>query len=102
MAVNGELFQRRSRITATTATIWTTIFSLPSSLASMVKPSEAAMERKPLTRNSRPMTHRRQSSGNQRGLSWAKVTKAAAMRSLSASGSSRMPIVVICSRFRAK
>ncbi len=41
---------------ATTETIWMTVLSLPMSLASMVKPSEAAMERRPETRNSRPMT----------------------------------------------
>ena len=39
----------------TTQTIWMTVFSLPRSLAWMVKPSEDAMERSPETRNSRPM-----------------------------------------------
>ena len=38
------------------ATIWMTVLSLPISLASMVKPSVEAMERRPVTRNSRPMT----------------------------------------------
>ena len=40
---------------ATTETIWETVFSLPRSLAWMVKPSEEAIERSPLIRNSRPM-----------------------------------------------
>src|SRR5690348_18318214 len=50
-----HISQRMARIAATTDTICTTIFSLPSSLASMVKPSDAAMERSPEIRNSRPM-----------------------------------------------
>ena len=39
----------------TTQTIWMTVLSLPRSLASMVKPSDEAIERRPLMRNSRPM-----------------------------------------------
>src|SRR5579864_507065 len=52
--LNVQTSQRMARIAATTETICTTIFNLPSSLASMVKPSEAAIERKPEIRNSRP------------------------------------------------
>ena len=55
-------------MTATTEKIWTTILNLPRSLASMVKPSEAAMERKPLTRNSRPMMTTAIHAGTSRGI----------------------------------
>ena len=53
---SNQVSQRWLRMTATMATIWTTVLSLPRSLAWMVKPSLEAMERRPLTRNSRPMT----------------------------------------------
>ena len=39
----------------TTDTICVTVLSLPRSLAWMVNPSEAAMDRSPEIRNSRPM-----------------------------------------------
>src|SRR5579863_75155 len=95
-------FQRWSRITATTETICTTILNLPSSLASMVKPSDAAMDRKPLTKNSRPITTTAIHAGTRLGFNWTRVTNAAAIRSLSASGSIRIPMVVICPRLRAR
>ena len=45
-----------------------TVLSLPISEASMVKPSEAAMERRPETRNSRPMMMTAIQGGTMRGL----------------------------------
>src|ERR1700733_9929974 len=88
-------------MTATTETICTTILNLPSSLASMVNPPDAAIERKPLTRNSRPMMMTAIQAGTRLGLNWTRVTNAAAMRSLSAMGSSKNPMVVIWPRLRA-
>src|SRR5246127_2450235 len=70
----GHSFQRWSRITATTETICTTILNLPSSLASMVKPSEAAIERRPLTRNSRPITTIATQAGTRLGLNCTNAT----------------------------
>src|SRR5256886_4758897 len=55
-------------LTKNTETICTTILDLPRSLASMVKPWEAAMERRPLTRNSRPITMTATHAGTMRGL----------------------------------
>src|SRR5579864_3422370 len=95
-------FQRWSRITATTETICTTILNLPSSLASMVNPSDAAIERRPLTRNSRPITTIATHAGTRLGFNCTSTTKAAAIKSLSASGSSKIPMVVICPRLRAR
>src|ERR1700685_1106754 len=63
----GHSFQRWANITATAETICTIIFSLPRSLASMVKPSVAAMDRRPLTRNSRPMITMAIHQGNEGG-----------------------------------
>src|SRR5260370_1394248 len=68
----------------------------------MVKPSDAAMERRPLTRNSRPMIITAIQAGTRLGLNCTRVTKAAAIRRLSAMGSSRIPIVVIWPRLRAR
>src|SRR5664279_3874314 len=69
---------------ATTDTICTSILVLPSSLAWMVNPSEAAMDRNPLTRNSRPMMMTAIHAGTVRGLNCTRVMKAAAISSLSA------------------
>ena len=76
---------------ATTETICTSIFILPRSLAWMVKPSDAAMERRPLTRNSRPMMMTAIHAGTVRGLNCTSVMNAAAISSLSATGSSSIP-----------
>ena len=57
-----------------TETICTFILNLPRSLASMVNPSEAAMERRPLTKNSRPMMTTATQAGTMRGLNWTRVT----------------------------
>ena len=80
----------------------TSIFILPRSLASIVKPSDAAIERRPLTRNSRPMMMTAIHAGTVRGLNYTSVMNAAAISSLSATGSSSMPIVVTCARLRAR
>jgi len=72
--------------------------NLPSSLASMVKPPEAAMERKPLTQKLAADDDDGDPRRNQARVELERVTKAAAMRSLSAMGSSRMPMVVIWPR----
>src|SRR5579872_6502039 len=76
-------------------------FSLPRSLASIVNPSDAAIDRSPLTKNSLPMITTAIHAGTSRGLNCTSVTKAAAINSLSARGSSRIPIVVIWPRRRA-
>src|SRR5437763_753037 len=53
----SQMVHWSARMAATTETICTTILNLPRSLASMVKPAEAAMERNPETRNSRRLYH---------------------------------------------
>src|SRR5580700_3052679 len=98
----GHSFQRWSRMTATTETICTSILNLPRLLASIANPSEAAIERNPLTRNSRPIIITAIHAGTMLGLNCTRVTNAAAIRSLSANGSSKTPMVVICPRLRAR
>ena len=63
---------------------------------------EAAIERNPLTRNSRAMMTTATHAGTRPGLNCTNAMKAAAMRSLSARGSSNIPMVVICPRRRAR
>src|SRR5215467_12512544 len=70
--------QRRARMAATTLTICTTILSLPSSLASMVKPSEAAIERRPEIRNSRPTMMMATHTLTMEGISCTRAMYAAA------------------------
>src|SRR5579863_4038802 len=68
----------------------------------IVNPPDAAIDRSPLTRNSRPIMMTAIHAGTRLGLNCTSVTNAAAIKSLSAMGSSRIPIVVIWPRLRAR
>src|SRR5579864_332067 len=86
--------QLRWSIAATIATLCTIIFNLPRSEASIVNPSEDAIARNPLTKNSREMMMTATHAGTTLGLNWTNAIKAPATISLSESGSSNMPSVV--------
>jgi hypothetical protein len=82
------------------ATTWDTIFPLPRPEAGISTPRPAAMLRKPVTANSRPSTIITIQAGT--APSSTRERNAAAVRSLSASGSRRMPSRVTWLRRRAK
>ena len=87
-------------ISAITAAICSTVFTLPSQLAAITMPRSAAIARRPVTAISRAMiTIATQAS---RRSSETSETSAAVTRSLSASGSISLPKVVTAPRERAK
>src|SRR6266404_98254 len=84
------------RINSVTAITWVSILNLAFFDALIVKPSAAAMERRPVTANSRPMMITIAHAGA--NLFSTRDTSAAEISNLSAIGSRRIPRVETCPR----